>query len=169
MTDSRRIAVPAYVIGIVLMVIPIADIFASLYPWRVMEPRWRFGAVGLVSNALLIPTAGLLIVYLTATLLEHRMARRVLGITALAAGILAFATIVLFSLDALQTRAAVRPELQQNFGTVAAAAAIKLLVLGAACVVIAAMALFGGKASGASQSRLPLFSQPGPMLPKENR
>lgn len=158
MTDSRQIAVPAYLVSFALIVMPLADVMTTLFPWRLMDSRWRFGAVGLISNALLLPIAGLLIAYIVATVLNHWTLRRVLGALALVGAAIAVVALGLFALDALQTRAAVRPEMRLSFMVASLAAATKTLVAGVTFIAIGLAALRGRKPSGSKDRGGSLYS-----------
>jgi hypothetical protein len=100
----------------------------STAPFRFGNVQWRFGAVGLLSNTLLTPGLGYLIVVVTAVTLRHVRAQRVLSVLAwvIAAGLLAL--LGMFSLDALQTRAMVTPAMHTPFIIASVTAAGKLLL-----------------------------------------
>ena len=144
MTQSRQIAWPAYLVSIALIAIPLVDTFTSLYPFHIGDARWRFGAVGLVSNALLLPVAGMLVAYVTAITLDQRLVRRVIGFAGYASAALCLAALILFGLDALQTRAAVRPERVASFNVAAITAALKTLLAGSTFLAFGVSALRGG-------------------------
>jgi hypothetical protein len=131
MLQSRQISWPAYLVSIAMIAIPLVDALTSLYPWRLGDARWRFGAVGLISNGLLIPVAGILVAYVTATLFDHRLRRRVIGVAGYAMAAICVLSLILFALDALQTRAAVRPEMRINFTVASFTAAAKTLLAAA--------------------------------------
>ena len=160
MIESRQIAWPAYLVAIAIVVIPLADVATSLYPWRFLEARWRFGAVGLVSNSLLIPMLGVLIAYVTAVILDHRTTRRIIGGVSFAAMALCLVALVMFGLDAVQTRAGVRPEMQLSFGVASAAAAIKTIFATVTFLAIGVAAFRGSrdKAARMKSPDTPLFS-----------
>lgn len=145
MIESRQLAWPVYLVSAALILIPLSDVFTSLFPWRVLEPRWRFGAVGLISNSLLIPTLGLLLAFVMAALNDHRITRRIIGITALLASSVCLIALVMFALDAVQTRAAVRPEMRVSFNVASVAAAVKTLIAGVTAFAIGWAALRRGR------------------------
>ena len=167
MLESRQVAWPAYLVAIAIILIPLADVSTSLYPWRLMEARWRFGAVGLMSNALLLPMPGLLLAYVTATILDHRRTRRVIGILGLAAAVLCVIALGVFGLDAIQTRAGVRPELRLSFNVASVSAAVKTIIAGAAFLAIGIASFRGRRPTGevkrASSPLIPV--DPAPVKP----
>lgn len=167
MIESRQISWPAYLVGIAMIVIPLADVATSLYPWRFAEPRWRFGAVGLVSNSLLIPMAGLLVTYVTAVMLDHRTTRRIIGGVSFAVLALCIVALVLFALDALQTRAALPPEMRLSFGVATVAAAIKTIFAAGTFLAIGIAAFRGprGRSNEFIARKVPLVLDPASFEP----
>jgi hypothetical protein len=172
MTESRQFAWPAYLVSAALVVVPLSDVLTSLYPWRVLDPRWRFGAVGLVSSSLLIPTAGLLVALVTAAACDHRVARKIIGVVGIVASTIALAALLIFALDALQTRATVPQPMRLSFHVASTAAAIKTLIAGASLLAIGLAALRAGKArsSRVKQADVHLFAagQPAAIRPRES-
>lgn len=140
--DSDRLnalATPSYVIAAILIVIPLVDTALALLPLRPGELAWRFGALGLGSQALMTPLLGGLLALVTATVFGHRRGLRVVQIVAWLAAVLLVVAIALFLLDAIQMRASVRPEVKGAFDKASAVALVKYFV-GAAIAVIFAMA-----------------------------
>jgi len=150
MLQSKQLAWPAYLVAIAMMLIPMADAWTTLFPWNFGEARWRFGAVGLVSNALMIPLAGLLIAFVVAWAREQRVLLRVIGILGFIGATWCVLALVSFALDALQTRSQVRPEMRLSFNVATVTAAIKTLLAGATFL---AFGFSGWKASKGVGSR----------------
>jgi len=124
----RHFAWPAYLVSATLILIPVFDSLMTLYPWRLGEARWRFGAVGLLSNALLLPLAGVLLAFLTSWWLQHGTTRRIIAIASLVAAAVCVAVVGLFTLDALQTRATVAATMHLSFDVASITAAVKTLL-----------------------------------------
>lgn len=131
MANTRYLAYPAYLVAIAMILIPLADSWTTLFPWNVGDARWRFGAVGLISNALMIPLAGLLIAYTVAWLRDQRLVMRTIGGIGFLGALLCVLALGSFALDSLQTRAQVRPEMRLSFNVATVTAAIKTLLAGA--------------------------------------
>lgn len=128
MSQSRHFAAPTYLVAFALALIPPIDSAMKVLPFRIGDPRWRFGAFGLVSNELMLSVTGLLIAFLATTVFEHARLRRILGIlTGLAVLVIASAWIV-FALDALQVRNDVRPAAALAFKVATTTAALKSLL-----------------------------------------
>lgn len=161
MSEVRRIAAPAYVVAVALILLPIAEVLASTAPWRLLDARWRFGFFGIISNALLLPAAGLFIAFAAATLLEQRTLRRVIGFAAAAAAVMCSIALAVFMLDALQTRAAIRTEMRSNFSTAAIAAGLRVIVSAIVCGVIGRAALTRSRVHVSTSPGVPLFSSSG--------
>lgn len=127
-TSWRQLAPSAYLVAFALVFIPLFDASMSLVPFRVGAPQWRFGAVGLLSNALMIPAIGVLIAVTTAVVLGHERTQRVFSILCWIAAAILLAALAAFALDALQTRASVQPAMKLSFAVASATAAAKLLL-----------------------------------------
>lgn len=140
---SKQIAWPAYLVAGLLILIPLADAFTSTLPWRPTDSRWRFGAFGLIANSLLIPVLGVLVAYVAALILEHRVMRRVIGIVGFVCFGIAVLALVMFALDALQTRAAVREQMQLTFTVASTMAAVKTLLAAATFLAFGVASMSG--------------------------
>ena len=151
MLPFKRLAVPAYLVCLALVLLPLVDVMTTLFPWQFAEARWRFGAVGLISNALLLPMAGLLVALAMATATENRAMRLTVGIVSAAAATVSVLALALFGLDAVQTSAVVRPEMRTSFIVASTTAAGKTLIATVTFTFLALAALKGRK-SAATQS-----------------
>ena len=128
MNNYRNLAPGAYVVAFVLFFVPFFDAALSLAPWNVASSQWRFGAFGLLSNALMLPAAGVLIAVATAIAAGHVRVVRVLAILCWSAVVVLLVSTVLFSLDALQSRRMIRPEMALSYYVASATAMGKLLL-----------------------------------------
>jgi len=143
MSISKRLAPATYLVGFALVCVPLADAFTSTLPSHVHDPRWRFGAVGLVSNAILFPALGALIAVSAAVAFDHRRVRRVLGVLAAVVAVLCVAALGTFVLDAIQTHGGVRANLQLSFAVASTTAALKLVIATATFAALGVAALRG--------------------------
>lgn len=128
MNTSRQLSSGAYLIAAALSVFPLYDSSISVAPWRIASTQWRFGAIGLLSNTLMIVALGALIAVVTAVTLHHDRTRRVLRIASWIFATLLLAAIVAFGLDAVQARAQIRPDLLVSYQLASLTAEVKLLV-----------------------------------------
>jgi hypothetical protein len=149
MAPSRTLAMPTYLVAFALIVIPPFDTVMQLMPLRPGDPRWRFGAFGLLSNAMMIPLVGFLLAFIAATVYEHVRTRQLLGLLALMVGFGVAGLFVLFGLDALQIRQDVRPNAQLAVKVASVTAAAKA-ILGLITLAGFAFAAF----RGAKQTRM---------------
>jgi hypothetical protein len=149
MLEPRRLAVPSYLVAAMLIAIPAFDAMMSVAPPHFGDPHWRFGAFGLMSNALMIPAAGVLVLLATAMTMEHRRTLRVVGGLAWAIAVIAALGLILFALDALQTRAAVVPSMALSFRVATITAAAKMIV---GAIAFAAFGRAGWRAGRLSRS-----------------
>ena len=128
MSQPRQLAAPTYLVAFTLSIIPVFDEMMKLMPLRVGDPRWRFGAFGLASNALALSLAGLLIAFVATTVFEHALFRRILGILTGVAAVVIAGGGILFALDAVQVRNDVIPSAVMAFKVAIATASLKTLL-----------------------------------------
>jgi hypothetical protein len=129
---NRNLARAAYVVGFALILIPMFDAGTSVLPLRFAESRWRYGTLGLLSNSLLIPLAGVLVIFAVANAYGHRRMLRVLGAIAGISTLLCFAAMITFSLDALQSQGGIAPAYHAAYLVASSTALVKLLIGGIA-------------------------------------
>src|SRR6185436_12992045 len=115
-------------VALALMVIPPFDALMQVLPLKPGDARWRFGTIGLMSNALMIPIVGLLIVFVGAALFEHRKLQRILGFASLILAVFILVALGLFVLDALQVKSSVTPAAQLAFKVASGTAMMKALL-----------------------------------------
>jgi hypothetical protein len=135
MVQQRHLAPPTYLVAAALIVIPPFDALMQVLPLRIHDARWRFGFVGLSSNALMIPVVGLLIAFVGASYFEHRAVQRVLGFVSIAIAAFILISLGFFVLDALQVKQSVAPAAILAFKVASVTAVLKsilgLVTLGA--------------------------------------
>ena len=61
MKGNRWLTISGYLLSLYLITTPMVETVAAIYPISLGEPAWRFGAAGLLSQALMTPLLGLLI------------------------------------------------------------------------------------------------------------
>ncbi len=124
--SPRLTALLGYTLGLLLVVLPLLDAAVSLAPLRPADVTWRVGAVRLLSRTLLLPAAGAVLAYVVALRLEHVAAQRFVAVASAAAALALLAAIVMFGLDALETRGLVEPGDRRALDVVSALAVVKL-------------------------------------------
>ncbi|CAN5606204.1 hypothetical protein BH23GEM9_BH23GEM9_23090 [soil metagenome] len=123
-----RFAVPIYLVALLSMLAPPLDLVFSMPAIELSNVRWRFGAVGLLTGAVLFPMLGLLIALMTSVACGHRIMYRIwmgLGATGM---LVLIASAGLFSLDALQVRQDVNALVLRRFDLTVVKALLTQLV-----------------------------------------
>lgn len=114
MEQNRPLARAGYLLAASLVAIPLVDAILPLLPLRFGDERWRWSAVGQVSNLLLIPLVGILLAIAVTSIVNDQRVRRVIGIIC---GVLALVLAIMslsFLLDYFQIRNAVIPRLRHT-------------------------------------------------------
>ena len=136
----RRLRAPAYLIMAVTSILPLVDLLMAISPMHFGTVMWRFGAVGLISSAVGAPLLVLTLVYALALLSGDRKVVITVGIIAAILALLMLVGAGSFALDALQMKGRVNPAALDKFKGASALALVKLIVMGAASIVLAASA-----------------------------
>lgn len=138
-----------YPVAILLIVQPIAETLAAAWPLRMSEVGWRFGVTG--SFELLVGTfvVGIGLLVLAAWLLGHRIVLRAVSVSALVIACLMVLGAASFTLDVVQLRRMVRPDLLGGFQLAAGKAAVSALL---AIIALAVLGYRGIVASRAPQN-----------------
>ena len=163
MSNFRQLSAAAYLVAAVLVVFPLFDSGLSLSPWNVGSAQWRFGAIGMLSNTLMIVALGAFIAVATAVSLNQERARRVLGLASWLLAVLLLIGIAAFALDAVQARPQIRADMMFSYQLASLTAEVKLL-LGAL-----SFALFGRGCRVDSLVRQGLGSGPAVLVGKRER
>lgn len=153
MTDRfRHLSWPAYTVAIALTVVPVVDALLVVWPPRLGVERWRFGAVGMLSNALLLSTLGLLVALVTAMARQHRKILRTIGMASAVSAAVAVLVLLLFVIDSTHTRAAVSPEQNLSYAVATVMAVVKQIF---AIVSLIAFAIAGLRSAPAVRQTNP--------------
>jgi hypothetical protein len=103
-TVARSLGVAVYAVGALIVVISVGDFISNVWPWRVGAVDWRYGAIGIMSTYLVTPIVGLLLVTITAALLEQTAFLRALAVGYIVMAMFLTVAVVAFLLDSLQVR-----------------------------------------------------------------
>jgi hypothetical protein len=137
MNSNRQLIPSLYFVAFVLIVIPVFDAATSVYPFHFGYSQWRFGIFGLLSNALLLPTIGMLLAVVTAVTQRHVRTQRTLGIACWVLAVVLVGVALTFCLDAAQSRKGIKPVMALSFFVASMTAVAKLLVGAASLAVFA--------------------------------
>jgi hypothetical protein len=112
---STRLRAPGYLILTIAAVTPLFDLTANLLPLHFPDPAWRFGVLGLLGGFAMVIIVQLFFLFALAAMSNDRRVLIAIGVIAALAAVLMLASSVSFSLDGLQTRARVNPQLLKRF------------------------------------------------------
>ena len=104
-----------YAIALLLILAPPLDVLVQMnrFDWGTVS--WRFGFLGLMSGALLLPLLGALLASVTARLVRHRRIALLLAIGCGIVALLLLGMMMLFVLDAVQLRGQITPQATRVF------------------------------------------------------
>jgi len=140
-----RYSTAIYFLAVLMVLMPPLDIILSMPQYLPRVAMWRFGAIGLLSGAMLLPIAGLLLAGLTAAASGHRWMNRMVLVCTTLAGLLFLLVLVLFALDAIQVRRDTAPELLRRFDVAVLKTLIMQVTQTVAVVLVARSAWRAGR------------------------
>ena len=136
----RRLRVPGYLFLGIAMILPVIDLFVLVYPLRLTQVIWRFGAVGLLSSAVGAPLLVLFFVFALALFAGDRKVVAAVGVLAALIALLLIGGAGSFSLDALQMKRRVQAAAQLKYLMTAGQALVKLLIEALSAIVLSVSA-----------------------------
>ena len=92
---------------------PVVDLVLQVWPVRLGEVTWRYGAVGIGAGYLPSPVFGVAVLVAVSYWREQAVTLRIAGYLALAAAVLILPLMLLFAVDLMQVQG-MRPEGQQR-------------------------------------------------------
>jgi diacylglycerol kinase len=140
MDRFKSLTWPAYLTIALLVLFPVVDAVLTIWPFRVGEVAWRFGAVGIFSRALMTPLFALVLAYALALLLEQRIMQRVISIVSVLGSLALLSASIFFMLDSLQMRSQVQEQMRTAFDVASTVALIKIVVVGLVAMLLGIMA-----------------------------
>ncbi len=138
MRPNRLLTLGGYLVTLYLVTVPLAETLIAVWPLQLGDASWRYGAVGLFSQALMTPLLGLLLAVCLALYVQHRVMLRALAVVSGLGALLTIAVIALFLLDAIEMRARL---VDAATGAFDVATVFALLKMGATALTGFAMAL----------------------------
>jgi hypothetical protein len=136
----------AYFLGITLFIVPLADIAIGLLPTQFGNVRWRVGATGLFTGALLLPIIGIFLALVAAHTQHHRRTQIFLTIITGIGALILFLLLGMFVLDTLQLRNEVAQDRRTLYDRVSMKGVLVQLML---VIALAMMSIGGWRASRA--------------------
>lgn len=144
MNESQRgrletVAGPIGFVALLLVAVPVFDLFANVWPLRPTNLHWRFGTSGLLSGFLLTPLLGMALLTAVAAVQSRRGTLLTLTLANAAGALILLLLVPLFTLDFLQLRGTVPAVEKALFD----ASGVKAVVKHAACALAFAALAFG--------------------------
>ncbi len=121
---------PAYILAALLVIVSGTDALIRSLPLNPGAARWRFGAVGIFTMALVQPAAGLMLALAVAHAFGRKWGQRVSSALATLVGIVLLLAPLLFLLDSLQLRREVRPNVKALYDISVLRAVVVQLLMG---------------------------------------
>lgn len=146
METNRPLQTAGYLVALLLILVPLFDAGASVWPPHLGDERWRFGAIGALSNLTLIPVLGLFVALAIATMADSRRTRRFIGWLCAILAVVIAVLAALFVLDYFQTRTIVRPQFQHQMAIATTTAVAKHVVTVLALALLSRAGLSGPRA-----------------------
>lgn len=152
-TLVERLGAPGYLLAALLVVVPLGDYLASVWPLRPGELQWRYASEGLLAGFLLTPYLGLALASSVAAWRGHGRVLQWLG------RLTAVTVVVLvgvdggFVLDVLQLRETVPREALARYDLGAAKTVVEYLLVAVALGVSSVVLVRTGRALRASSAR----------------
>jgi len=131
---SRFLFVALYAAAVVVLLDQGAELLVSLYPFRVSDTQWRFGAFGLIMGRTTTAILVDVLVFLAAIGLGNRGLLRGWAGLHLVVGFLLVLGLGAFVLDSIELRRQTRPEMTRTFDLAAGRAAVMVLVATFYCI-----------------------------------
>jgi hypothetical protein len=146
METNKPLARAGYLLAALLVITPLFDATTQVWPLRMSDERWRFGAVGSLSSLLLVPLLGLLLAIAIATLMDSRRVKRVVGSVCGVLALVLAVLSVLFILDYFQVRTIVNPKFQHATSVASTTAMVKNVFSILTLILLARAGFAGPKA-----------------------
>jgi hypothetical protein len=110
-----RMASATNFLALMLVLISLGDYVANVWPFRLGEEGWRYGAVGLLSGFLVTPLLGAFIGAVMAILRRRRVMLTTIAVLELVTAAILVIVCLVFVLDAIALRSVVRPDTVKAF------------------------------------------------------
>ena len=136
-----RLRMPLYALAVLLVMHPVGDFVANVWPLRVGEVEWRYGVMGLLSGFLMTPMLGLAIAVGVGAVGGDRVLLKVLGWLSVVTGVLLLVLTVFFALEIIQFRPSVPTEGLGQYDIGSWKAVIKHLITAPVIIMLGRVAL----------------------------
>jgi hypothetical protein len=113
--DTKRIISLLYVAAALVLIIELSEAAVLIYPPHPGVASWRYGTVGVLAGKVATFALADVMILGAALFLGHRLVLRVAAFLHLLFGLLLLPVIVMYVLDTLVLRRAIRPQLVRGF------------------------------------------------------
>lgn len=149
----KYVRTAGYLILSLAALFPLIEVAAGLWPTRLDNATWRFGATGLLSNYAMGASIELFLLVVLALLANQRRVALTLGVIAAVLSVLLLGGAAMFVLDALQTRARVVPNAIRRFDVATVGAFAKMVLFSLANGLLARGAFKAARREGRAGGR----------------
>lgn len=138
-SPHRSLLAALYAVALALALPSTIEFVLVSLPLQLGDTRWRFGAMGLLFNsASLLPLLGLSLAAYLSVRLDHRLAARLFAVLLVLFGLGLLVALPLFTLDFLQLRPDVNPNMARTVDLTSVKAIISGIIL---CIAAFAVGL----------------------------
>jgi hypothetical protein len=123
---NRPLVAAAYLVAVLLVLVPLIEVTLSVWPLRFGQTAWRFGTLGLLSQAATTPMVGAVMLFALAFALGHRKTMMAGAVITAFISLALLVAVPAFALDAVQMRSQVGAAARRTFDISGMLATIKL-------------------------------------------
>jgi len=152
---ARRMRAAAYVIGALLIMVPLVETVFAALPAHLHEPPWRLGALNALAGAVGLPLVGLFLCFAIALVTSDRLVLWLVFSFCAVAGALCLVGTGAFALDALQMHGQVRAGVGTKYWIASGWAVFKISFCALAFLILAARSVGGARSVRRSSPRAP--------------
>jgi len=165
METNKPLARSGYLLGAILVILPVFDLMTQVLPLRPGDEKWRFGVVGQLSSVMLVPLLGLLLIITIATVADSRRIKRIVGSICGIIGLFLAIITIGFILDYFQVRTLVNPKAQHVVGVATATATAKNVLSVIVLALLSRAGFAGPRALVVKRVPPPVAGSPTPLIP----
>ena len=149
--QHRPLVAALYAVALALIFPTAVEFVLVSLPLKPGDPRWRFGAMGLLFNNVgLLPLLGLTLAAFASVRLDHRVVARAVAVLLFLLGLGLLVALPLFALDFLQLRPDVNPNMARTVDLTSIKAMIAGLIL---CIAAFTMGMGTWRAASGMAAR----------------
>jgi hypothetical protein len=113
--SARRLRIPGYLIMWTVTIVQLVDVVIRAWPFRIHSPAWRLGVIGFAANAVGTTMISFLVILGIAVAVGDRGVSMLVAAVSAVAAVLCLLATGIFTLDALQMKGQVDPNLSHQY------------------------------------------------------